>query len=266
MLRALLVVGLVVVVVLGLAWAYQRRLIYYPAGRPPPAASVLEGAREVVLSTGDGLRLGAWYVPGRGGASETAVLVANGNAGERSLRAPLADALARRGLAVLLFDYRGYGGNPGTPSEQGLALDVRAAHRYLVEEAGFGPDRLVYYGESLGAAVVTELAAHSPPRGLVLRSPFTDLAAVGRYHYPYLPVRMLLRDRYPLTTHLANVRSPVTVVYGTADSVVPAAQSRAVAESVPGATAVAIPGADHNDLALLDGPEVVEAVVKFAGS
>jgi fermentation-respiration switch protein FrsA (DUF1100 family) len=189
------------------------------------------------------------------------VLVANGNAGDRSLRAPLADALADRGLAVLLFDYRGYGGNPGTPSERGLSRDVRAAHRFLVDEIGARPDELIFFGESLGAAVVTELAAQETPASLVLRSPFTDLAAVGQFHYAFLPVRTLLRDRYPLAEHLVNVTCPVTVVYGTADSVVSAAESQAVARLVRQAKAVPVEGADHNDLALLDGPEVIEAVV-----
>ena len=90
------------------------------------------------------------------------------------------------GFGVLLFDYRGYGGNPGSPTESGLALDVRAAFRFLVEEAGVPPQRLLYYGESLGAAVVTELATEHPPAGLLLRSPFVDLAAVGQVHYPFL--------------------------------------------------------------------------------
>jgi uncharacterized protein len=123
----------------------------------------------------------------------------------------LARALAGAGLAVLLFDYRGYGGNPGRPSEQGLARDVRAAHRFLIDEAEVAPTRLLYFGESLGAAVVSELASEHPPAGLVLRSPFVDLASVGRVHYPFLPVRTLLRDRYPLADQLAGVKVPTTV-------------------------------------------------------
>ena len=264
MLRVLLAVVLVVSVILGMVWAFQRRFIYFPVGTPPPVASMLDDAREVTLRTSDGVELGAWYISARGHDRGMAVLVANGNAGDRSLRAPMADALAERGLAVLLFDYRGYGGNPGNPSEEGLALDIRAAHRYLVQEAGLPPDRLIYFGESLGAAVVTELATEEPPAGLVLRSPFTDLASVGRHHYPYLPVRMLLVDRYPLTANLSKVRRPVTVVYGTADSVVPPEQSRAVARAAPGATVVAVSGADHNALSLLNGPEIVDAVVELA--
>jgi hypothetical protein len=193
------------------------------------------------------------------------VLVANGNAGDRAVRAPLARALARRGLAVLLFDYRGYGGNGGTPSEAGLARDVRAARRFLVEEAGFSPNRLLYFGESLGTAVVTELAAEHPPAGLVLRSPFVDLASVGRVHYPFLPVRTLLRDRFPLVEHLRQVEVPVTVVYGGRDSVVPPAQSRAVAAAAPRLRRlVELPGADHNDPALLDGRVLVDAIVELA--
>jgi uncharacterized protein len=263
--RAGAVVAVVLVVLTGLLWGLQRRLVYLPDQGPvPPAASVLPGARDVVLETSDGLRLGAWFVPG-GGPDAPAVLVANGNGGHRGVRAPLARALAHNGLAVLLFDYRGYGGNPGSPGEEGLARDVRAARAYLVEDAGVPPGRLLYLGESLGAAVVTELATEHPPAGLVLRSPFVDLAAVGSVHYPFLPVRALLRDRFPVAERIATVRVPTTVVLGGADSIVPPAQSRTVAGAAAGLhRLVEVPGADHNDRALLDGDVFVDAVVELA--
>jgi alpha-beta hydrolase superfamily lysophospholipase len=264
--RAGLVVAVVLAVLTGLLWGLQRRLVYFPDAGPVPAAgAVLPGARDVVLQTSDGLRLGAWFLPGRD-AEAPAVLVANGNGGHRGLRAPLAAALAGRGLAVLLFDYRGYGGNAGSPSEEGLARDVRAARAHLLEEAGVPPDRLLYLGESLGAAVVTELATEHPPAGLVLRSPFVDLAAVGAAHYPFLPVRALLRDRYPVAERVATIRVPTTVVLGGADSIVPPAQSRAVAAAAAGLhRLVEVPGADHNDRVLLDGDALVDAVVELAG-
>jgi hypothetical protein len=244
----------------------QRRLIYFPnPARLPRAATVVAGAREVMLRTVDGLALGAWLVEASAPDRGVAVLVANGNAGNRSLRAPLARSLADAGLAVLLFDYRGYGGNPGQPSEDGLACDVRAARRFLIEEVDVVPERLLYYGESLGSAVVTELATEHPPAGLVLRSPFVDLASVGRFHYPFLPVRTLLRDRYRLAERLASVKVPTTVVYGSRDSIVPPEQSRAVAAAAAGETRVVeIAGADHNDLALLNGEKLIEAVVELA--
>jgi fermentation-respiration switch protein FrsA (DUF1100 family) len=264
--RAGVAVAVVLAVLTGLLWGLQRRLVYLPDDGPvPAAATVLPGARDVVLETSDGLRLGAWFVPGRDAAAP-AVLVANGNGGHRGLRAPLAAALARQGLAVLLFDYRGYGGNPGSPSEAGLARDVRAARAHLLEEAGVPPGRLLYLGESLGAAVVTELATEHPPAGLVLRSPFVDLAAVGAEHYPFLPVRALLRDRYPVAERIATVRVPTTVVLGDADSIVPPAQSRAVAAAAASLhRLVEVPGADHNDRELLDGDALVDAVVELAG-
>jgi alpha-beta hydrolase superfamily lysophospholipase len=264
--RAGLVVAVVLAVLTGLLWGLQRRLVYFPDDGPvPAAAAVLPGARDVVLETSDGLRLGAWFVPGPDPGAP-AVLVADGNGGHRGLRAPLAAALARRGLAVLLFDYRGYGGNPGSPSEEGLARDVRAARAHLLEEAGVPPDRLLYLGESLGAAVVTELATEHPPAALVLRSPFVDLAAVGAEHYPFLPVRALLRDRYPVAERVATIRVPTTVVLGDADSIVPPAQSRAVAAAAAGLhRLVEVPGADHNDRVLLDGDPLVDAVVELAG-
>jgi alpha-beta hydrolase superfamily lysophospholipase len=264
--RGVVVVAAVLVLLLAVAWVFQRHLIYFPSTDPvPPAGDVLPGASDVVLTTSDGLRLGAWFVPAGAPDRGVTVLVAAGNAGDRSMRAPLAAALAAEGLAVLLFDYRGYGGNPGDPTEEGLARDVDAAHRYLVEERGVPPERLLYFGESLGAAVVTGLATRRPPAGMVLRSPFEDLAATGRAHYPFLPVRTLLRDRYPVAEQVRTVTAPVVVVYGSADSVVPPEQSRTVAASAPTLHAlVEVPGADHNDRSLLDGRSLVAAVVSLA--
>jgi uncharacterized protein len=259
------VTAAVVLLVVLLAWGFQRRLIYLPStGTVPSAATALAGARDVHLTTSDGLRLGAWYVPARATDRRFTVLVANGNAGDRSLRAPLARALASRGFGVLLFDYRGYGGNPGSPSEEGLARDVRAARQFLIDE-GVPAHRLLYFGESLGAAVVAELATEHPPAGLVLRSPFTDLASVGRIHYPFLPVRTLLKDRFPVAEYVAQLTVPITVVYGTEDSIVPPEQSRRSVATARGPTnLVAVEGADHNDAALLDGDILVQAIVKLA--
>ncbi|MEU6641366.1 alpha/beta hydrolase [Saccharomonospora sp. NPDC046836] len=265
--RALLtlaVVVTIVAVVFGSLFAFQRKLIYLPSGGPlPAAADVLPGGRDVTLTTADGLRLGAWFFPAENAAAT--VLVAQGNAGNRALRVPLARALLERGLSVLLLDYRGYGGNPGAATEEGLALDVRAARAFLVGEERIPQDRLLYLGESLGAAVVTELATEYPPAGLVLRSPFTDLAAVGRRHYPFLPVSLLLLDRFPVAERISGVRAPVTVVYGTADSIVPPEQSLDVARRAQART-VAVAGADHNDAVLVDGPELIGAVVDLLPS
>jgi len=264
-LRLAAIVAGVVIVLVGLLWVFQRRLIFLPdSSAVPPAATVLPGASDVVLRTTDGLELAAWYRPAPTGSCRPTVLVASGNAGNRHSRAPLANELAGNGFGVLLVDYRGYGGNPGSPSEAGLALDIRAARDFLTR-AGIADRELIYFGESLGGAVVTDLALEHPPAGLLLRSPFTELAAVGQEHYPILPVRLLLRDRFPVLDAIARITVPTTVIYGTADGVVPAEQSRAVAEHAAGPTeVVVVPGADHNDRVLLDGREVIDGVVALA--
>lgn len=266
LIRPALIVVLVVAVLLAALWLLQRRLIYLPDRAPAgPAADAVPGARDVTLHTADGLALGAWLVPPRGPDRDLTVLLANGNGGNRAGRASVAMALAERGFTVLLFDYRGYGGNPGSPSEAGLALDARAAYRYLVDEAGATPDRLIYFGESLGCAVVTGLAVEHPPAGLLLRSPFTDLAATAAEHYPFVPVRLLLRDRFPVAEQIARVEVPTMVVYGTADSVVPPWQSLEVAKAAGGPVEVMpIEGADHNDAVLFEGLDTLAAVVRLA--
>lgn len=245
-------------------WLLQRRLIYFPDPAIPPAGSVLPGVREITLRTADGLALGAWYVTPPGTDAAAAVLVLPGNAGSRAMRAPLARRLVAKGLAVLLLDYRGYGGNPGRPTEQGLIIDARAARAYLLDR-GLPAHRLIYFGESLGAAVATRLAVEHPPGGLVLRSPFTNLAEVGAWHYPLLPVRTLLRDRFPVIELIGQIRVPTVVIYGDADTVVPPQHSAAVAAAAAGPVRVVqLPGADHNDDVLLEGNELIAAVVELA--
>jgi pimeloyl-ACP methyl ester carboxylesterase len=144
------------------------------------------------------------------------------------------------------------------------AEEVQLAKRVELGDDCAAPERLLYYGESLGSAVVTELAIEHPPAGLVLRSPFVDLASVGRFHYPFLPVRTLLRDRYPVVDLLASVKVPMTVVYGSRDSVVPPEQGRVVTAAARETRVVEIAGADHNDAELLDGEKLIEAVVELA--
>lgn len=255
------VLAAVFLLLIAAAWAFQSRLIYLPSGTPgDPAGAGLPGAEELTLATEDGLELGAWFVPPQAPGAAT-VLVTGGNAGNRSLRVPLADALASAGLGVLLFDYRGYGGNPGTPGEEELLVDARAARAALVEQVG--AERLVYFGESLGAGVAAALAAEHPPTALVLRSPFTSLADIGRVHYPFLPVDALLRERYAVTEHVARYGGPLLVLAGKDDTIVPPEQSRRVAEAAGGrAEFVVLPG-DHNDRALLDGEELIAAVLGF---
>jgi fermentation-respiration switch protein FrsA (DUF1100 family) len=265
MLTAFGTVAAGVALLFALIWFFQRRLVYFPLLQDvPPVAGVLPSAEEVVFETEDRLRLHGWFGPAEARSDGAAVLVFNGNAGDRSFRAPLALALAQAGFSVLLFDYRGYGGNPGSPSETGLLADARAAQAHLASREDVNPGRLVYFGESLGAAVAVALAIERPPAALVLRSPFTSLADVGRLHYPYLPVDLFLLDRFDALGRIGQLQCPVLVIAGERDRIVPPALSRRLYEAAPDPKRfILIRSADHNDRDLLDGQLLIEEVARF---
>lgn len=167
-------------------------------------------------------------------------------------------------MSVLLFDYRGYGGNPGSPSEKGLAIDARAAQQWLATQTDVDPDRIVYFGESLGAAVAIGLALERPPAALVLRSPFTSLAEIAKVHYPWLPVGRLLIDRYPSIDRIGSLSVPVMVIAGDRDDIVPESLSRKLYEAAREPKRfLLVPGAGHNDPELVDGNRMLEEVGRF---
>ena len=257
--RFLVVIVTAVAIGVALLWAFQRRLVYFPATRQP---ALPEGVEQVFYVTDDGVELAGWFLPVR--EQMGTVVVFPGNAGHREARLPLARALSDRGLSTLLVDYRGYGGNPGSPTEKGLNADARAAVEYLTTRRDVDRDRLVYFGESLGAGVAVSLATTHPPAALVLRSPFTSLPDVGAHHYPWLPASALARDRYPNIETIDRVDAPVLIVAGSADRIVPPEQSRRLYDAVPGTKRlVVIDGAGHNDFALLSGDELIDATVAF---
>src|SRR5262245_48777396 len=151
--------------------------MYFPShDAPAPSALGISDVEQVTFETADDLRLRGWFFPVRASSPRASVLVFNGNAGNRAHRIPLATALRDRGFQTLLFDYRGFGGNPGTPTEQGLASDARAARQYLISRRDVDARRVAYFGESLGTAVAVDLAVGHPPAALILRSPFTSMA------------------------------------------------------------------------------------------
>lgn len=254
-----------VLVLLFLLWVFQRRLIYLPMDhRVPPVTVGLPGAAEVRFPAADGLELNGWLLAPEKGQEWGAVVVFNGNAGHRGYRAPLAERLAAEGLAVLLFDYRGYGENEGSPSEQGLYRDAEGAFAFLTEVRGYREASLAYFGESLGTGVALALAERHPPGALVLRSPFTSLADVGRRHFPLVPVGLLLRDRYPSLERVRRIRAPLLVVAGASDSIVPEPLSRRLFEAAVSETKRYVRlQADHNDFELLAGDRLIGEMVAF---
>jgi fermentation-respiration switch protein FrsA (DUF1100 family) len=220
---------------------------------PAPRDVGLSGVVEAQFQADDGVALAGWFAPAWDPRRGLAVLVAHGNGGNVADRAHLLRDLPRLGLDVLVFDYRGYGKSADVgPTEDGLYRDGRAALAWLRERTGLPASRVVLFGESLGSGVAVELAHEllpDAPAALVLQSPFTSLADAAASHYPLLPVRLLLRDRYENLAKLPALRAPLLVLHGTRDSIVPLAEGRALYAAATGRKRlVEVPGRDHNDL------------------
>lgn len=196
----------------------QRALMYFPdRTRVAPAAVGLPNASEVVLDTADGEKIIVWHVPPRG--EKPVVLYFHGNGGALSYRADRFRDLTADGTGLVALSYRGYGGSSGRPSESGLIADAAAAYEFAV--ARYAPARIVAWGESLGCAVAIALAVEKPVGRLVLESPFTSAADVAASSYPFVPVRLLMKDQFLSNERIARISVPVLVAHGVRDRVVP---------------------------------------------
>lgn len=249
-----LAAALAYLLLVGLVYSLQRSLIYLP-DRSPLDADRLAGPgwRTIETNTADGLELRHLYRPGRADAGPL-LLAFHGNGGHAGHRVEKFEEMLGPERGVLLAEYRGYGGNPGRPSEAGLLADARSLLDWMAEE-GLSPAGVVLYGESLGSGVATALAAETaaagrPFAGLILESPFDALAAVAQHHYWYLPARPLVRDRFDSAARIGAVEAPLLVLHAEADRVVPLRfGERLFAAAAEPKRFVRIgDGARHNDL------------------
>lgn len=228
-------------VAVGWLFLAQRRMIY-----PAPAVRMLrpaDGYTDVLLHTADGLALKAAYRAGRAGQPTLIFFHGNGDNLEGARTA--CRMLEPSGVGLLLVEYRGYGDNPGSPSEQGLYLDGRAALDWLMQR-GIEERRIVLIGTSLGSGVATQLAVERPVGGLVLISAFTSLPDVAAQHLRYVPARLLVRDRYDNLSKMGAVQTDhVLVLHGWDDVLIPADHGEALARAKPGSTFTLVPGTGH---------------------
>ena len=259
-------IAVIVGVMGGLALLFEKRLIYFPTRDHEVTPTALGLAHEDVrLTTEDGVRLHAWYLPVR--QARWVTLVSHGNAGNISHRLDRALLLqARLQSSVLLYDYRGYGASEGSPDEAGTYRDARAAYLYLSEEKQIPPGRIVLFGESLGSAVSLELALAYPAAALVLEAPFTSVPDMARTTI-FAPLAPLVRTRYENLAKIPRLRLPLLVLQGDRDEVVPFAQGRRLFDAAPEPKRhFAIPGAGHNDTYVVGGEAYWRAVSEFLES
>lgn len=227
------------IVLAGLWWA-QGSLIY-PAP-PVRSTSPAPGFAAVTLATEDGLSLQAhWRAPADGRAT---VVYFHGNGGSLEGATHETAVLAERGHGVLLVEYRGYGGNPGTPSEAGFYRDGRAAMAFLAAQ-GIGPARTVLIGHSIGSGTATEMAQRFAPAALILLAPFTTLPDAAASAIPWVPTALLMRDQFDNRAKLPGLAMPVLVIHGTADDVVPFSLGERLAAARPGTTFRTVKGGGH---------------------
>jgi hypothetical protein len=233
-------------------YIFQRNLLYLPHdGLSDPAASGVPEMREVRLKTADGLELVSWYraaAPGR-----PTIVYFHGNGGNVSYRAFRIRPYLDRGYGLLLVEYRGYGGNPGSPEESGLYEDGRAAMAFITDQ-GVRADDVVLYGESLGGGVAVQVAAEQGRASeavgaLVLEAPLSSVTDVAAYHYPFVPVQWLLKDRFESMDKISEVAAPVFIIHGENDRIVPIRFGRALfAAATEPKEGRWIPGGGHEDL------------------
>jgi uncharacterized protein len=196
----------------------QRSLMYFPETiHTTPAAAGLPQAEEVPLKTSDGAQILVWHVPPQDG--KPVILYFHGNGGALKYRVERFRKLIGAGIGLVAVEYRGYGGLPGSPSEQGLIADAEAAYAFAV--AHYPAQQIVLWGESLGSGVAVALAAEKPVGRVILEAPFTSALAVGQQRYWYLPVRFLMKDQFRSDERIGKVMAPLLILHGVQDRVVP---------------------------------------------
>jgi hypothetical protein len=246
--RIVRLVAVVYLLVLLLLLLLENTLIY-PAPKYPLGdweADYFEH-EDVWFTSADGTKLHGWLVEHP--EPRAVVLYAHGNGENVAYLGPYLKQLSEElRLTILAFDYRGYGRSEGSPGEQGILEDAAAAHAWLAQRTGLPANQIVLMGRSLGGAVAIDLAASSGARGLIVQNTFTSLPEAAAWHYPWAPVRWLMRNRYDSLAKIARYEGPLLASHGTADEVVPFALGQKLFAAAPGRKEFfRIEGRGHND-------------------
>jgi fermentation-respiration switch protein FrsA (DUF1100 family) len=232
-----------------LLYTTQRRIVFKPDPSPADlvAAGLVEQMSEVAIRTADGLTLHSWWAPAVR-PDRRVIVYLHGNAGHRGGRAERIRDYLAAGYGVLLVGYRGYGGNPGQPTEPGLYADARANLAFLAQQ-NVRPEQIVLFGESLGTAVAIEMALEFPALALVLEAPLASILLSARARYPLFVFDPLVRDKFDSLSKIGRVRMPLLLVHGERDRTTSVRFGRMLlAAANEPKQGVFLAEANHNDL------------------
>lgn len=256
---------LVFIYILVCAYMYsmQRSFIYAPNPKiESPNIYGLVDFSTIHLTAKDGTRLEAWYHSAK--ENYPTIIYFHGNAGNLLHRVNFFSLLRDAGFGVLGLDYRGYGNSKGTPSEDGFYQDARATMDYASKKLSIPDNKIIIYGESIGTGVAVQMATERKVAALVLQSPFTSMSATASNKYPWLPVDLLLKDRFDSLSKIADVHVPVLFFHGEKDTLVPIELDKELfARANEPKQAIYFPDVHHNDYEL---DKLVSAIVEFSKS
>ncbi len=236
---------LIIFVIFGCA---QRSFLYFPSTEIIDISNHNDtGLKEVELTTSDGLVLKSWFKEPNTPKGFT-ILIFHGNAGHIGDRVEKFKRFIDAGYGLLFLEYRGYGGNPGKPTEKGLYRDANAALNFLSKQHIFS-DKIILYGESLGCGIAAKLSSENTFAATILEAPYTSIADVAQRHYWFLPAKWLVLDRYEILEIINNIKSPLMVIHGEQDNVISIEFGKQVFDAAPEPKeALFIPNAGHNNL------------------
>ena len=214
------ILGLVIYfIILAYVYIFQRNLLYHPSVNGHQGNEIKFDYKEIFIQNKEGIKLKSWLHE-KDLFNKKTIIFFHGNAGNLSNRNYKLNELSKFDINFLIVAYRGFSGNQGKPNEQGLYEDARSALNWL-KIKGVKEKNLILYGESLGTAVAIEIAQNKNLAGIILESPFTSMVELSQKYYPILPVKYLLKDRYETIKKLPNISSPLLVMHGELDTIVP---------------------------------------------
>ena len=210
---------LIYILILISIYIFQRNLLYHPSENNYSGDKITVSVEKIKIKTKDNIDLIAWYHKKNLNEYKT-ILFLHGNAGSLENRIHKINHFKDININFLIVAWRGFSGNKGKPTEDGLYEDARSSVRWL-KAKGVDEKNLIIYGESLGTGIATEIAQNKNFAGVILESPFTSMIDAGKDKYPFLPVRFLLKDKYESDKKIKNIKSPILVMHGKIDNIVP---------------------------------------------